>query len=198
MAGGQSAGDAASGRVAIAIAVVAVASIAALVVFYTVGGPFGSINDAGNGLIGILSGLLAILLHGRTGTWPGVVAALAGAAVAVGGSWLVMTGTTGFVLAGFVSTIGFGLIGVWLALIAWPAASARWSSRVRMVARVGSASMVIGGIAAVPGALMGIDGFEALPPGLWLFSLGWLGTYLLYPIWSFAFGRMLTRCTIKT
>ena len=98
--------EAAAGLVAIALAIVTVASIAALVAFYIVGGPLGSINDAGNALIGLLSAVLAILLRRRGGGWPGVAVAVIGAAVAVWGSWLVMAGTTGFLLAGFVSSIG--------------------------------------------------------------------------------------------
>lgn len=183
--------DAAAGWVAIALAIVTAASIAALILFYTVGGPFGSINDAGNALIGILSAGLAILLHRRVGSRVGVVAAVVGAAVAVWGSWLVMTGTTGFLLAGFVSTIGFGLIGVWLAQVAWSPAAERWSSRIRQIARVAAVCMVAGGVLAVPGAVTGIDSFDAVPPWAWPFALGWLGIYLLYPIWSVSFGRML-------
>lgn len=183
--------DSAAGWVAIALGIVTVASVVALVLFFVVGGPLGLINDAGNGLIGVLSGVLAIRLRPRAGGVIGVAAAVTGAVVAVWGSWLVMTATTGFLLAGFVSSVGFGLIGVWLAWVAWSPMADGWSSGLRWLARVAAACMVIGGIAAVPGALMGIDGFESVPPWLWLFSLGWLGTYLLYPAWSLAFGRRL-------
>ncbi len=102
-----------------------------------------------------------------------------------------MTGTTGFVLAGFVSTIGFGLIGVWLAMVAWSPMADRWPDGLRRLARVTAVAMVIGGIAAVPGALMGIDDFGDVPAWLWLFSLAWLGIYVLYPIWALWFGRRL-------
>jgi hypothetical protein len=183
-------GDEAAARVAIALAIVTVASIAALVLFYVRATPFGFINDVGNGLIGILSAVLSILLHRRVGAWVGVAAAVIGAAVAVWGSWLVMSGTTGFLLAGFVSTIGFGLIGVWLAFVAWSPIADAWSRRLLQLGRVAAVSMIVGGVAALPGALMGIDSFAAAPPWVWLFSLGWLGTYALYPAWSLSFGRM--------
>ena len=185
-------GDPAAAWVAIALAILTVASVAALIAFYVVGGPFGSLNDAGNGLIGLLSALLAILLHRRLGSPIGVIAAVAGAAIAVMGSWLVMTSTTGFVLAGFVSTIGYGLIGVWLAVVAWSRWADAWAAGLRLLARVAAVCMVVGGIAAAPSALMGIDDFGDLAPWMWPFALGWLGTYALYPAWSLLFGRSVS------
>ena len=183
--------NAAAGWVAIALAIVTVVTVVCLIIFYLVAGPFGSINDAGNGLIGVLSAVLAFLLQRRAGGPVGVVVAVTGAAVAVWGSLLVMTGTTAFVLAGFVSTIGFGLIGAWLAMMAWSPMADDWSNGLRRLARVTSVAMVIGGIAAVPGALMGIDDFGHVPAWLWLFSLAWLGIYVLYPTWALWFGRRL-------
>lgn len=184
--------DSAAGWVAIALGIVIVATLVVLLVFFIVGGPFGPINDAGNALIGVLSAVLAVMLAPRAGRPAGVIAAVIGAVVGVWGSWLVMTGTTGFILAGFVSTIGFGLIGVWLALVAWSPMADGWPSRLRRLARLSAAFMVIGGIAAIPSALMGIDDFADVPGWLWLYGLGWLGTYLLYPVWSLSFGRLLT------
>ena len=183
--------DSAAGWVAIALAIVTVATIIFLLIFYVAAGPFGLINDAGNGLIGVLSAVLAFLLHRRAGDPVGVAVAVIGAAVAGWGSWLVMTGTTGFLLAGFLSTIGFGLIGAWLAMLAWSPMADEWSTGLRRLARVTAVAMVIGGIAAVPGALMGIDDFGDVPAWLWPFSLGWLGIYVLYPIWALRFGRRL-------
>lgn len=181
--------DSTAGLIASALGVVIVASVLSLVIFFIAGGPFGLINDAGNGLIGILSAALATLLVRQAGGWPGVAAAVIGAAVAIWGSWLVMSGTTGFLLAGFVSTIGFGLIGAWLALVAWSPMAGGWSSGLRRVGRIAAAAMVVGCLAAVPGALLGIDDFDAVPPWLWPYALGWLGTYLLYPVWALGLGR---------
>lgn len=189
---GARSGDAVTGWVAVALGVVIVATFAALLLFFVAGGSLGLINDAGNALIGILSAVLAILLQRRLGTWVAVIAAVIGAAVAVWGSWLVMTATTGFLLAGFVSSIGLGLIGAWLAMVAWSPMAEEWSSGLRRLARIAAAFMVVGGVAAVPGALMGMDDFEAVPPWLWLLSLAWIGAYVLYPAWAVSFGRRLT------
>ena len=183
--------DSAAGWVAIVLAIVIVATLVVLLIFFIVAGPFGPINDGGNALVGVLSAVLAALLVRHAGGPVGVAVVVIGAAVTVWGSWLVMTGTTGFILAGFVSTIGFGLIGAWLALVAWSPMAEAWSSGRRRFARVMAAAMVIGGVVAVPGALMGIDQFSRVPPWLWLYGVGWLGTYVLYPVWSLWFGRRL-------
>jgi hypothetical protein len=181
----------AAGWVAIALAFVVVLSVASLLLLYLAAGPFGFINDLGNGVIGVLSLALAILLVGQAAGWAGVVVAAIGAAITVVGSWLVITGTTGFLLAGFVSTIGFGVIGAWLALVAWGPMADEWSSLLRSLARIAAATMIAGGLAAIPGALMRIDRFEDVPGWMWLFSLGWLGVYVLYPIVAFGVGRRL-------
>ncbi|HET8777591.1 MAG TPA: hypothetical protein VFN76_08025 [Candidatus Limnocylindria bacterium] len=181
----------AAGWLAIVLAVVAIATVVSLVIFFTVGGPFGSLNDAGNALIGLLSAALALMLVSQGGGWIGVCAAAIGAVLTAWGSWLVMSGTTGFALAGFVTTAGFGFIGLWLALVAWePMAEALFGSLLT-IARIAAVGMIIGGIVAIAAALMRIDSYETMPGWVWLFSIGWLGIYVLYPVSSFGLGRNL-------
>ncbi len=180
-----------AGWVAIALAAVCMVSVVSLILLFVVGEPFGQVNDVGNALIGVLSLVLAILLARQAGGWPGVVVAAVGAAFAVYGSWLVLSGTTGFMLAGLVSAIGFGFVGLWLVMVAWSPPAAEWWGGWLTLVRIGAVAMVIGGIFAVPGALMRIDAFDAVPGWLWLFSLGWLGVYVLYPIATFVLGRRL-------
>jgi hypothetical protein len=182
-------GDATTGSVAIALGAVTVATFVVLLAFFVWGGVLGPVNDAGNALIGILSAVLAILLHRGVGSVGGVVAAVIGAGFVIAGSWMVMTATTGFILAGFVSSIGFGLIGMWLASVAWSPTAEGWAPGLRRLARVAAALMVVGATVAVPGTLMGVDAYAGMPPWLWLFSLSWIGTYLVYPAWAIAFGR---------
>jgi hypothetical protein len=182
-------GDVTTGSVAIALGAVTVATFLVLLAFFVWGGVLGPINDAGNALIGILSAVLAILLHRAVGSLVGTAVAVIGAAFVIAGSWMVLTATTGFVLAGFVSSIGFGLIGLWLASVAWSSAADGWPPGLRRLGRVAAALMVIGATVAVPGALMGVDDYDAMPPWLWLFSLSWIGTYLVYPAWAIGFGR---------
>ncbi len=182
---------AAPGWVAMTLAAVCVLSVVSLVLLFVIGEPFGRMNDVGNGLIGVLTVIFALLLARQAGGWLGVAMAAVGAGLALYGSWLVMSGTTGFMLAGLVSTIGFGFIGLSLATFAWsPGAETLWGGSLLLV-RITAVALVVGGIFAVPGALMRIDAFADVPGWLWLFGLGWLGVYVLYPIALFGLGRRL-------
>ena len=187
--------DPAAGRVAIALTVVIVATVVSLIVFFIVGGVFGPINDVGNALIGGLMAALAILLSESVNgvmRWIGVALALVGAAVAAWGSWLVLSGETTFLFAGFVSTIGYGLIAILLALVCWSPVADAWPGGLRLLGRMAAVLTVIGGVAAVPGLFSAAGDFNSLPPTLWGFSLAWLGVYVLLPVWSYRLGRLLT------
>jgi hypothetical protein len=170
--------------VAVATGIVALASMASLIALFGVGGPFGMINDIGNAVVGILGAILALITLRSWGAGPSAVAAaVVGAAVTVIGTALVVTDTTGFVLGGLVSTVGFALIGAWLVAVNRSAAEpATWSSGQRILGLVAGAAMAIGAIGAV-GVLMGIDSFDAMPAWLYLAWVGWLGIYILMPIW---------------
>ena len=182
-------GDSTTRTVAMALAVISVATFVALLVFFVAGGPWGTVNDVGNLLIGVASVSLALGLHPRVGSVAAVVVAAGGAAVIGWGSWLVMSGQTGFVLAGLVASIGLGMIGVWLAAVAWSGMAGEWPRAPRTLARAAAVLMIAGGAFAVPGALMGIDDYEAMPGWLWAFSLAWIGAYLLYPAWAWWLSR---------
>jgi hypothetical protein len=181
--------------VALTLAIVAVASVVSLALFFAMGGPFGFANDVGNALIGILSALLAIRLAPAGGAGMAATgAAVIGAIVTVIGSGLVIAETTGFFLAGLVSSVGFALIGAWLLALSRSASVGSWPSGLRTLGRVGGVAMLFG-VVAVPGILMGVDNMDAVPPWLWAYSISWLGTYILYPAWSLWFGRRLLRET---
>jgi drug/metabolite transporter (DMT)-like permease len=181
------------GRLAIALGVVVVASIVSLAVFYAVGGPFGAINDLGNALVGILSALLAWTWRPRgmesTLRAATIGAAVLGAAITVVGTALVET--TGFFFAGLVSSVGFALIGLWLvALNRSIGTDGRWPRRLPTLGLVVGLLMALG-FAAAPGIAMGLDDMGAAPWWIWIGFLGWIGTYLLYPVWSIWLGRGL-------
>jgi hypothetical protein len=173
------------------------ASLVSLLLFFLVGGPFGTINDVGNGAVGILSGLLAWTLRSidtsRVATAQVVAVGVAalGAGVTVVGSVLVVSGATGFLLAGLVSSIGFALIGLWLfALNWWLRGQERWSPWLPKLGIVAGGLMAVG-ITTLPGILVRIDDMESAPSWVWIGFLGWIGVYVLYPVWSICFGRVL-------
>jgi hypothetical protein len=152
-----------------------------LIVFYTAGEPFGVINDIGNTLLGLLSLALAWLLRPTSG----VLVSLAGlgAALTVVGTVLVLTGITGFYLAGLWSSSGFGLIGVWLVGISRLA-----TPPPRRAGLVAGLVMMLG-LVGVPGIFMGLDTMDTAPVWTFVAGFSWAGTYLLFPAWSLRLAR---------
>jgi hypothetical protein len=196
VAGGRAADQ--SDRITRLIAVlgggVGLISVASLVAFFAVGGPFGAINDWTIGIFGFLTGLVAVGQRRRDGTAHApaglvpTVCAISGAVIVVLGAGLVISDTTGFLLAGLVESLGFALIGVWLiALNRSSAGAPRWPRRLAGLGAVTGAVMAIGFIVA-PGVAVGLDDAKAAPIWVWLGFFGWIGTFFLYPVWSIWFG----------
>jgi hypothetical protein len=169
---------------AIAVGAVAIASAISLALFFVVQGPFGTINDVLNGVLAILSGALAWSLSGSAAL---VYVAFLGALIAIAGSVLVVTGITGFFLAGLVSSAGFALIGAWLLWYSWSLGSPlalRWLG-------VAAGALMVLGIVVLPGIAMRLDDMNKAPAWIWIGFVSWLGIYAALPAWSIWFG--LTR-----
>jgi uncharacterized membrane protein (GlpM family) len=167
-----------------------------LMVFFAVGGLFGPINDVGNGVLGVLSAVLAWSLR-QSG--PAALAAVAiagvGATVAVIGSALILSDTTGYYLAGLVSGAGFALIGAWLfAFNRWMAATdhERSAGRLPLFGMVTGAVMLLG-LVGVPGVATGVDDMDTAPAYTFVAGVSWLGTYLLFPTWALLLSRTRER-----
>ena len=183
--------------VAVATGVAGLISVASLTLFFAVGKPFGAINDWTVGLVGLLSGLLAAMIRSRGvagSPGPGAVStgvAVVGAAIVVAGSALVISQTTGFMLAGLVESLGFALIGFWLIALSRSTGSASgWSRPLRNLGLVAGIVMAVG-IVVAPGIAMGVDDMDTAPGWIWLGFVGWLGIFVLYPIWTIWFGNDL-------
>ncbi|MCC7359836.1 MAG: hypothetical protein IT317_10185 [Anaerolineales bacterium] len=178
----------AAGPTALAVAVVLLAGLLCLVVFYVVGNPWGTLNDAGNGLAALLSAALAWQLRRSTYGWA-VAVALAGAVVAVIGSYLVMSAVTGWYLAGLYTSLGYALIGLWL----WHASGALRAGWPRGLARLGrfTGGFMALGVLAVPGLLAGIDSPGTAPWWAHAGFVGGPGWVLAYPIFCLWLGRVL-------
>ncbi|MFZ5854011.1 MAG: hypothetical protein ACOYXS_05810 [Chloroflexota bacterium] len=174
-------------RLALATASAVVAADLAYVAFAAWGQPFGSLNDVLNAASAVLAGWLAWSLRGRAGR---VAAALAlvGAAVAVVGSALVLSGATGWFRAAFVSAVGLGLLGP--AVVATSrslGAAGAMSRRLTRIGVVAGLVMTMGLLAAVPAAI-GFDDPATAPAWAWLPYAGWVGAFLLYPVWAAGLG----------
>jgi hypothetical protein len=175
---------------ALALGVTSLAALGCLLIMFAGVEPLGTVNDYLNGAIGWLALALALRVRRRHRGGPAgdaaVVAAAAGAVGLSWGSWLVITGTTGYYLAGLVSTLGIAAIGLWLLLAG--AASGRSGvlgpRGVRgRLARV-TGWLMVTGVLALPGVLSGVDDLGAAPwHSVVAEACAWLGVYVLLPIW---------------
>ena len=179
-------------RVALLAGVLVVLAVVSIVLHFTVGGPFGAVNDALNAAFAITSGALALLTMRRAGEVVDTVAAavgVLGAAVMVYGSYLILSDSTGWFLAGVVSAVGGGLLGIWLAVRNRPLAGAQPPVvRTMRLGLVAGALMGLG-LLGVGGWASGVDDWTAAPWYVQLGLLGWLGTYAVYPAWCFSASR---------
>ena len=185
-----------NGRLALAIGAVAAGSAACLATYFALGGPFGTFNDIGNAATGVLSGWLAWRLRGemKSGVGPvATVAALVGAAITVVGSALVVSGTTGFFFAGLVSSVGFAAIGAWLVFLNRSSRHAGALPRRLRVLGVAAGALMAVGVVAAPGIVLGLDDVATAPVWVWIGSMGWLGTYVVYATWAIWTGAIGAR-----
>lgn len=176
-----------------------------MILFFTFGGFFGTLNDLCIAIEAILSALLAWMLFPahralspRSSQFM-LAAALAGALVAFIGSVFVIFDITGWFLAGLMNFFGYALVGLWLLGLNYLARRMDgWPRRLVQFGLVSGASMAIG-LLTGPGIVGRVDDPE-LAPWFWyvapVASLGWL---LLYPIWSIWLGRLLlmNRLTVQ-
>jgi hypothetical protein len=166
-----------------ALAVTVPAAIVLLVVYYAVGGPFGTLNDLANALVGVLSAVLAVQTARPGVPAAAVVTAGVGGALMVVGSWLVITDRTGWVLAGLVGAVGTGAVGAWL--LTFNVIAGRTGMLARPLARLGTVSGAVStlGLLAVPDAVARVDAWDDLHWSGVLALMSWLGVYLGYPLW---------------
>jgi hypothetical protein len=178
-------------RLAMAVGAAAIAADAAYFAFTAAGEPFGSINDIGNAITAVLAGWLAWTLRSRTGA-PAAGLSLAGAAVGVAGSWMVLSGTSGWLLAAFVSGVGFALVGP--SVIIASRSLAADGLLGRRLSRVGQATgwIMLAGVLGIVPALLRYDNPDTLPGWAWVPFLGWVSTFVLLPAWALWLGRQRT------
>jgi hypothetical protein len=185
------------GWVAIASGAVGLAGLAFIILFFTVGQPFGTLNDLCIGLAAILSGVLAWMLypahHAQSPqlSQAALAAASVGAFVVAVGSALVIFRVTGWFLAGLYMTAGNGFIGLWLLGLSYSAQNSNsWPHGLAVFGLVAGVIMAVGLVSA-PGIAKGIDAQASAP---WFVNVGYvggLGWLVLYPVWCIWLGRIL-------
>jgi hypothetical protein len=186
-----------TGWIAIAAGVSAILAVIFLTLMYTVNQSFGRINDVFNSIIGISSVVLAWMLyaehHAKSPLMSQIALALAviGAIFTIVGSILIIFGFTDFVLAGWYSSIGYALIGLWLAAFCYALLYGDMLPHNLVVFGVVVGAFMAIGLLGIPGIFAKIDSMESMPWYLYVAFFGWLGTYILYPIWAIWMGQNL-------
>lgn len=186
-----------SAVVAVLLGAVLLASVASLGLFFATGGPFGAINDWSIGAAGVLTMALVLTLRRPANSTSGLDLltrglAVIGSIVVVVGSALVISKTTGYLLAGLVESLGFALVGIWLIALNRPQAINRRPNRLEVLGITTGVIMAIG-LATIPAIAVGADDANTAPAWVWLGFIGWFGIFFLFPIWSIGWGREHSR-----
>ena len=179
-------------RLALATAVIIFLSVLSLIIFSALGGPFGFINDAANGFIGLLSVALAwTWVRNRRSGWStlAIAAAGLGGIVMVLGSLLIIFDITGWYLAGLVSSVGSSLIGIWLLIANRLHRHVPELPRGLIMLGITAAIFMIIGWLTIAGVTARIDDPQLAPWYVNAGLLNWMGTYLLYPVWCLWLSR---------
>jgi hypothetical protein len=185
------------GWVAVVTGASAILAIVFLTLMSTVNNSFGRVNDVFNSVIGISSVVLAGMLyaehHAKSPLMSQIALALAvvGAIFTIIGSILIIFGFTDFVLAGWYSGIGYALIGLWLAAFCYSILRSDVFPHNLVIFGIVVGVFMAIGLLGIPGIFAGIDSMESMPWYLYIAFFGWLGTYILYPIWTIWLGRNL-------
>jgi len=185
------------GWVAIITSITATLAIIFLILMYVVNNSFGKVNDVFNSIIGISSMVLAWMLYAEHHAKSPVISqialvlVIAGALFTIVGSILIIFGFKSFVMAGWYTGIGYALIGLWLMLWSYSMLSTGVIPHSLVVFGIIVGAFMAVGLLGIPGIITRIDSMESLPRYLYLAFLGYLGVYILYPIWTILLGRHL-------
>ena len=185
------------GWVAIVAGVSAILAVIFLTLMATVNISFGKVNDVFNAIIGISSAVLAWMLytehHAKSPLMSQIALALAvvGAIFTIVGSILIIYGFTDFVLAGWYTGVGYALIGLWLVAFCYSMQRGDALPHNLIIFGLVVGAFMVVGLVGIPGIFTGIDSMESMPWYLYIAFFGYLGTYILYPIWTIWLGRNL-------
>ena len=185
------------GWVAIVTGVSAILAVIFLALMATVNMSFGKVNDVFNAIIGISSAVLAGMLyaehHAKSPLMSQIALTLAvvGAIFTIVGSVLIIYGFTDFILAGWYTGVGYALIGLWLVAFCYSMQRGEALPHNLIIFGLVVGAFMAVGLIGIPGIFAGIDSMESMPWYLYIAFFGYLGTYILYPIWAIGLGRNL-------
>jgi hypothetical protein len=150
-------------RLTLAIGIVAVIGLVSIILFYTVGGFWGPLNDLSIAIEAILCAILARMLHPIFRTWSPrssqltLIAALAGGVIVSIGSAFVIFKVTGYFLAGLIMLLGSAFIGLWLLTFNYHSQQHEiWPPGLTRLGQIAGTIMALGWM-SIPGILGGVD-----------------------------------------
>ena len=186
------------GWVAIATGVTGLLALTFIILFFTVGQPFGTLNDICIALAAILSAVLAWMLypqyHAQSPLLSQVtlVIAMLGAILVMVGAALAISGVKGWFLSGLYMAAGNAMIGLWLLGLNYSALRDNSLPHGLVIFGLISGAILALGLVTIPGIFRGIDTQEYALTMVnyvwWTSSLGYLA---LYPAWCIWLGRTL-------
>jgi hypothetical protein len=186
------------GWVAIATGLVGLLGLAFIILLFTVGQPFGTINDVCIGMTAILSVVLVWMLYPRHHAQSPLLSQVAlvivifGAILVTIGSVLAISGIKGWFLSGLYMAAGNAMIGLWLLALGYSALQDNSLPQSLVIFGLISGLILALGLVTIPGIFRGIDTQEY---ELTIFNYIWwassLGYLALYPTWCILLGRNL-------
>ena len=179
------------GWVAIATGIVGLLGLAFIILFFTVGQPFGTLNDYCIGLTAILSMVLVWMLYsGHHAQFP--LLSQVALVIAIFGAALAISGVKGWFLSGLYMAAGNAMIGLWLLGLNYSALRDISFPQSLVIFGLISGVILALGLVTIPGIFRGIDSQEYELTTFnyiwWASSLGYLA---LYPTWCILLGRIL-------
>lgn len=171
-----------------------------IILFFTIGQPFGTLNDISIGLTAILSAMLVWLFYPSDfrQSLPLsqiiLVLTMIGVILVLIGSYRAIARVSGWYLSGLYMAAGNALLGVWLLYLNIIALqSSSWPPRIAVFGLVSGGFLLLG-LIAVPGIIRGTDlrtyDVTTINVIWWTSALGWLA---LYPIWCLWLGLELLK-----
>ena len=186
------------GWASITAGVVGLLGFAFIILFFTIGQPFGTLNDICIGVTAVLSLVLAWMLYPSHHASSPLLSNVALAIVPVGvilvvvGSALSILGIRGRFLSGLYMAAGNALIGLWLVAFSYAALQSNFIPRSLSILGVIAGAILALGLVTIPGIFRGIDTKEyeltAFNLIWWTSSIGYLA---VYPVWCILQGRIL-------
>lgn len=186
------------GWVSIATGITGLLGFVFIMLFFTVGQPFGTLNDICIGLTALLSVVLVWMFYpGHHAQFPllskvALVIAIFGGVLVMVGAALAISGARGWFLSGLYMAAGNAMIGLWLLALSYSALrGGLWPHSLVIFGLVTGVILALG-LVTIPGIFRGIDTQEyeltLLNYIWWTSSLGYLA---LYPAWCILLGRTL-------